>query len=377
MCLTSLPAAIHPAETHPDVELYAIASRDASSAGKAAKSYKFKKSYGSYQALLDDPQVDMVYVSTPNGLHYEWASKALAAGKHVLLEKPFTANGFEAKKLVQEAEKSGKDLMEAFHWQFHPAAHAWRQIIDSGAYGPIIATNARMVRLWIKTKLQLSRQWLMLFQTASPGVPDGDIRWQFDLAGGSCMDCTYALNFTRYALRTGTPEKILSAVARPYSKDKRVDAAMNATILFRDCRGDIVQSRVYMDMARAWISGVVPPVWELPAIEVETDKAIIYFYNAMMPHLYHYIFILDKATGKTTYKKQYSGGPIRGDVETSGVKGGKSAWSTYRWQLEAFVSKVKGRQPTCWVTGEESITQMETIDMVYQKAGLPARPGSS
>lgn len=72
VCLTSLPAATHPAETHPDVvELYAIPSPDASSAEKAAKSYKFKKSYGSYQALLDAPQVDMVYVSTPNGLHYE------------------------------------------------------------------------------------------------------------------------------------------------------------------------------------------------------------------------------------------------------------------------------------------------------------------
>ena len=134
------------------MELYAIASRDALSAQKAAKSYNFKRSYDSYQALLDDPQVDLVYVSTPNGLHYEWASKALAAGKHVLLEKPFTANGFEAKKLVQQAEKSGKVLMEAFHWQFHPAAHAWRQIIDSGIYGPIIATDARMVSFFVGSK---------------------------------------------------------------------------------------------------------------------------------------------------------------------------------------------------------------------------------
>lgn len=262
-CQTSLTLhlVIHPAETHPDVILYAIASRDKSKAEKAAKSYKFQKAYGSYDALLEDPEVDFVYISTPNGLHFEWAFKALRAGKHVLLEKPFTSNSIEAKRLVREAERTGKVLMEAFHWQFHPAAHVWRSIIDSGKYGNVISTVSRM--------------------TASPGVPDGDIRWQYDLAGGSFMDCTYALSFTRYALHAGTPEKILSAVTRPYKKDKRVDEAMNATLLFRDARGDVVQSRVYTDMARKWIGGVVPRVWELPAIEVETDKAVIYFYNAM------------------------------------------------------------------------------------------------
>lgn len=154
--------------------------------------------------------------------------------------------------------------MEAFHWQFHPAAHLWRSILESGQYGQIISTDAKM--------------------TASPGVPHGDIRWQFDLAGGSIMDATYALSFTRYALRAALPEKILSAVARPYDKDPRVDAAMNATILFKDQQGQSVHSRVYTDIARSWIGGVVPRVWELPQIEVETEKAVILFYNAMMPH---------------------------------------------------------------------------------------------
>lgn len=117
--------------------------------------------------------------------------------------------------------------------------------------------------------------------TASPGVPDGDIRWQFDLAGGSFMDMTYATSFTRYALHAGTPEKIMSAVARPYAKDKRVDEAITATVLFKDARDDVVASRIYTDMARSWVGGVVPRVWELPSIEVETDNAVIYFYNAM------------------------------------------------------------------------------------------------
>jgi len=120
---------------------------------------------------------------------------------------------------------------QAFHWMTHPAAHKWRSIIDSGKYGNVLSTDAMMV--------------------ASPGVPDGDIRWQYDLAGGSAMDCTYATSFTRYALRAGAPEKIVSSVARPYYKDKRVDAAMYTTALFKDTRnGNVVQSKIYTDMAR-------------------------------------------------------------------------------------------------------------------------------
>ncbi|RYP42088.1 hypothetical protein DL767_000453 [Monosporascus sp. MG133] len=353
------PAAlIHPAETHPDVILYAIASRDKATAQAAAKSYKFQKAYGSYDELLADPEVDFVYIATPNGLHFEWAFKSLQAGKHVLLEKPFTSNADEAKRLVQEAERCGKVLMEAFHWQFHPASHLWRSIIEDRAkYGRIIRTEARM--------------------TASPGVPHGDIRWDYDLAGGSFMDCTYALSFTRYALRAGTPEKVVSAIARPYEKDGRVDEAMNATLLFREQTGELVHSRVYTDMARKWIGGVIPRVWEFPAIEVETEKAVIYYYNAMMPHLYHYISITDKATGISTTVKQYSGGPVWGDVTTSnGAKGGSTMWSTYRYQLEAFVAKCQGKDPAFFVTNEESITQMEVIDACYEKSGLGKRPTS-
>lgn len=65
------------------------------------------------------------------------------------------------------------------------------------------------------------------------------------------MDCTYATSFTRYALRTGTPEKVISSVARPYYKDKRVDAAMYTTAVFKDSRtGNEVQSKIYTDLAR-------------------------------------------------------------------------------------------------------------------------------
>lgn len=330
--------------------MYAIASRDASTAQSIARKHGFQKSYGSYNELLADPEVDFVYIPLPNGLHFEWASKALEAGKHVLLEKPFTSNAVEARKLVAKAEECGKVLMEAFHWQFHPAAHYFRLILDSGKYGKIISTNAKM--------------------TCTPSISENDIRWQYDLSGGSLMDLTYVLSFTRYALKAGAPEEVTTAKAQLTEHDHRMDSSMNATMRFKTGDGYDVVSTVYTDMKRAWVMGIVPRLWELPSIEVETEKAKIYFYNAMMPHVYHYIQITEKETGNTTYEKHYTGGPQWGDDR------GKPYWSTYRYQLEAFVDKMRGKRPAHWITHEESVLEMQTIDDVYHKSGLPLRPTS-
>ncbi|KAF8886303.1 putative NAD binding Rossmann fold oxidoreductase [Infundibulicybe gibba] len=313
-------AIIHPTETHPDVVLYAIASRDLAVAQSAARKYRFQKSYGSYEELVDDPEVDFIYISCPNSLHYEWAFRSLDAGKHVLLEKPFASNSAEAVKLTQKAKEKGK----------------FREILESGEHGKIVRTDA----------------WM----TSTPEIPAGDIRWKFELSGGSLMDMTYALSFTRFALNAGAPEEVLSAKARLASHDP--------------AKGYDVHSTIYTDMQRRWLCGVIPRFWELPAIQVETDKSTIYFYNAMMPHLYHYIAITDKATGHTKYEKCYSGGPKWGDGR------GEAYWSTYRYQLEAFVDMIRGKEPAHWVTNEESILQMKSIDAVYQKSGLPLRPTS-
>lgn len=190
------------------------------------------------------------------------------------------------------------------------------------------------------------------------------------------MDMTYALSFTRFALHAQTPSLINSVAVRPLKADPRVDEAMHAYLLFEGPKGNQVHSRIYTDMARQpAMFGLVPRFWELPSIEVETERAIIFYYNAMMPHVYHYIAITDKTTGTTRYMKQYSGGPFWGGRATSaGGKGGSSTWSTYRWQLEAFVDAVKGNTPAYWVSDEESVWQMQTLDAMYQAAGLPVRP---
>lgn len=190
------------------------------------------------------------------------------------------------------------------------------------------------------------------------------------------MDMTYALSFTRYALQTGHPKIIHSVTMRPHAQDPRVDEAMYAYLTFpasKSVGGGDVQSQIYTDMARSWVGRIVPKFWELPSIEVETEKAVIYFYNAMMPHLYHYISVLEKDSGKLEYWRQYAGGPVWGGVETTGGVGGRKGWSTYRWQLEAFVERIRGGEPPCWVDNWDSVVQMEVIDELYRAAGMPVR----
>lgn len=115
-------------------------------------------------------------------------------------------------------------------------------------------------------------------------------------------------------------------------------------------------------------------MWELPSIEVETDSAVLFFYNFLQPHLYHFLSVTDKRSGETVYKKQYAGGPLWGNITVStGQKGGHPAWSSFRWQLEAFVDAVSGKTPAYWVAAQESVWNMESVDAVYSAAGLPVR----
>jgi len=186
------------------------------------------------------------------------------------------------------------------------------------------------------------------------------------------MDMAYVISFTRYALQAGTPEEVMYAKATPSAHDARVDKDMTATLRYKSSGNTEtdIYSTIYTDLDRDWAYGLLPRLWELPSIRVETERAEMVFYNAMMPHLYHYIAIKTKETGQWRYESMYKGGSKWGQR-------GESYWSTYRYQLEAFVDRVRGREPVFWVHNEDSMLQMRTIDEVYMKSGLPTRPTSA
>ena len=118
-------------------EIHAIASRDAGRARAAAERLGIPKSYGSYEALLADPEIEAIYNPLPNELHVPWTEKALAAGKHVLCEKPIALNPDEAARLIKARDASGKLVAEAFMVRFHPQWRRARELVLSGAIGEV------------------------------------------------------------------------------------------------------------------------------------------------------------------------------------------------------------------------------------------------
>ncbi|WP_438351169.1 Gfo/Idh/MocA family oxidoreductase [Paenibacillus sp. FA6] len=118
-------------------EVVAVASRDLEKAQETAVKFQIPKTYGSYEQLLQDPDIDAVYIPLPNHLHYEWTIKAIQAGKHVLCEKPLALNAEEAERMVQAAKEAGVILAEAFMYRYHPRYTQLKQIIDSGEIGEV------------------------------------------------------------------------------------------------------------------------------------------------------------------------------------------------------------------------------------------------
>jgi D-xylose 1-dehydrogenase (NADP+, D-xylono-1,5-lactone-forming) len=118
--------------------LFAVGSRSEASAQAYAAENKIPRAHGSYEALLADPDVDVIYNSLPNHLHAEWTIKALEAGKHVLCEKPFALTLAEVDAMTEAAQRTGKALAEAFMYRTHPQTLKVKEIIDSGKLGKIL-----------------------------------------------------------------------------------------------------------------------------------------------------------------------------------------------------------------------------------------------
>jgi xylose dehydrogenase (NAD/NADP) len=117
--------------------LLAVASRSQDSADAYAREWNIPRAHGSYEALLNDPEIDVIYNPLPNHLHKEWTIKALQAGKHMLCEKPFALTLKEVDAMIAASKKTGKVLAEAFMYRHHPQTLKVMEIVDSGVLGKI------------------------------------------------------------------------------------------------------------------------------------------------------------------------------------------------------------------------------------------------
>jgi len=309
-------AVIRPARQLAGVEIAAVAARDPRRARAFAARQGIARVHESYADLLADPQLDAIYNPLPNSHHCEWSIRALQAGKHVLCEKPFAANADEAQQMADAASASGKRLMEAFHWRYHPLAERMRSILEAGEIGRVEHVEASLcIPLWIP----------------------GDIRFRLDLAGGATMDTgCYAISMVRF-LGAGEPE-VVAARARLLSPG--VDRCMEADLRFPNGA-----------TGRIRCSLLSPSVLRTSAT-VRGTRGELRVFNPFAPHLWHRL-------------------TVRNDVSVRHERM-IDRRATYTHQLAAFASAVESGTPV--PTGpEDAIANMRVIDAVYQAAGLPRR----
>lgn len=126
-------------------ELTAIAGRNMQKAEAFREEYGFKRAYGSYEELLEDPEVEAVYIPLPNTFHYEWTIRALQHGKHVLCEKPLAPSAKQAREMFSTAKENHVILMEAFAYQHSPYIREIRKLIEEGAIGELRYVGAALI----------------------------------------------------------------------------------------------------------------------------------------------------------------------------------------------------------------------------------------
>ena len=187
----------------------AIASRDANTAQEAAHALNIPRAFASYEAMLESPDIDAVYIPLPNHLHKEWTIRAAQHGKHILCEKPFALNVSEVDEMIAAAKQHRVLLMEAFMYRFHPQFARARELIAAGAIG----------------KVQVIRS-AFCYTMNRPN----DIRAKKEMGGGALMDVgCYCVNMAR--LIAGTePQRVQATMIQRPSDD--VDDAFAGILYF-------------------------------------------------------------------------------------------------------------------------------------------------
>ena len=318
----SLTALIEPAARAAGVTVAAVAARDASRAEHFALRHGIAQAYGSYQDMLDDPDIDAVYNPLPNSLHGPWTLRAIAAGKHVLCEKPFTSNADEAARVVQAAEDSGLVVMEAMHYRYHPLIDRLREVVAD--LGPV-----RHLQCWTS------------FAIKDPG----DIRYDFALGGGALMDggC-YALDCLR--LLGGDEPSVTGALADPMT-----DAADGET-----ADRSLAVRLAFPGGATGWFESTFTRDGEFRAdLHVICEDGLVHLDNFIFPHRGR---LRATRAGEVVADEQ-------GGADTS-----------YVHQLRAFAAAIADGEPVPTSAAHAAVT-MRLIDDAYRAAGLAVRPADT
>ena len=302
--------------------------------------------FGDYDTLLNDPAIDAIYLPLPNGLHYEWALRALQMGKHVLAEKPLASNAEEARRLVSLAAERRLVLMEAMHSFHHPFHARARALLRSGLIGDVTHVKASF--------------------SIREGAFDrqASTRYSRALAGGSTLDLGGYTLGVMASLMDGEVPELVSATASRWSADETIDEAMRGKLRFRDggVRGSFSWSfTARRDERRFVVNGTAGKL-------VGTEFVHPHFGATL--HATAHDTPANARRAPKLMRREGFGRP-----------------STYALQLRAFATAVRqmqadeeaqvSRESQPPSTGETVVGLAELLDEVYRRAGMSPRVGPS
>ncbi|MDG4666787.1 Gfo/Idh/MocA family oxidoreductase [Mycobacterium sp. 236(2023)] len=309
---------INPARDNTDVVIAAVGARNDESAQTFAAEHGIARAHGSYDSLVDDPELDAIYILAPTSMHGRWTRAALAAGKHVLCEKPFTANGAEAREIADLAVGSNRVVMEAIQFRHHPLTLRVQEIVASGELGVLEVVDISLC---------------VMLRPFSANC------YNYALAGGAMMDAgSYVANMARTF--GGSTPKVVSAQAK--LRDARVDRAMTAEL--RYAGGHTGRIRCAL-----WSSNLFRAT-----VKLSGDRGELRILSPAAPHLFPLLFV------KSANGRRVERFPRR---------------ATYAYQLDNFAAAVLRGEPVR-TTPEDAVKNMTLIDEVYRAAGLPIREPS-
>ena len=309
-------ALIEPARKLDEVQVAAVAARDPERAAKFAEEHEIPVVHRSYAELLADDSLDAIYVPLANSLHAQWTIAALEAGHHVLCEKPFASNAAQAAEMVATAERTGRVLVEAYHWRYHPVAD--RMLDLARAVGPLEELETRF----------------------SISIPPENIRYDLALAGGSFMDLgCYCMHIAR-TIAGGNP-RVISATA--VEGPKGIDLSMETNLKFGDSLDAVVSCSMIGETS--WPESMF--------VRARGHGGQLEVLNPMAPQWGHRIQA-ELADGTTVDEV----------IEAAGT--------SYDYQLRAFCRAVSGEEKPL-TGGADAVATMAAIDGVYTASGLGIR----
>ena len=311
--------AIVDAASHlPEVTVAAAASRTLERAKNFAVAHGIAKYYDSYQDLIEDPDVDLVYIGVPTRLHCHWTLRALQARKHVLCEKPAARNVHEAAQMAEAAERSGVAVIEGFHYRYHPVTRRVCELIGSGAIGTL-----QTIKTYFRVPVGIT--------------PPGHSRLRYDHAGGALLDpgC-YCVNLI--GLLAGEEPNQVSSEA--HLSEPNVDVSIRATLKFPS--GCVASFDSSLDS---------PSESVMASLTVAGDKGTIYVPHPYAPHSGPSISVLCNGVER---QEQFD------------------STMTFVYQLRAIAGILNG-ETSFKTTPWEIVSNMKVISRIYEAAGLSER----